>query len=302
VLPPYLKPGDTIGICAPARKVSREEVNSGIQFLVSNGFHVKLSDHLFGSYNQFSGTDEERIADFQAMIDDDSVSAVLAARGGYGCVRLVDKIDFTKFKAKPKWIIGFSDMTVFSNHLHTNFDIATLHGPMLYNMSGSRMHAEATSSLLRMMKGTDIHYSIDKGPNHLLNRNGNTEGILTGGNLSLIFSLSGTPSDIDTTSKILFIEDLDEYYYHLDRMILQLKRSGKLKSLAGLIVGGMNDMRDNMFPFGKTAEQIIAEAVSEYDYPVCFDFPAGHISRNLPLKLGANVKLSVGETMDLSFS
>jgi muramoyltetrapeptide carboxypeptidase len=294
VLPPFLKQGDTIGICAPARKVSREDIADGIALLQSKGLNVKESAHLYGAYNQFSGTDEQRISDFQQMMDDPDVSAIICARGGYGCMRIIDALDFSGFIKKPKWIIGFSDMTVFHNHLHSNFNIATIHAPMVFNMSGVRKNEESAALFIDQLTGTPIRYEFN--PESSLskfNRSGTAEGIVVGGNLSLLYALSNSVSDLDTNGKILFIEDLDEYLYHIDRMMMQLKRSGKLNGLAGLIVGGMSDMKDNIIPFGKPAEEIIAEAVKEYDFPVYFGFPAGHIPRNLPFVMGDKVKLQI---------
>lgn len=292
-IPPYLVPGSTIGICAPARKVSPEELAPGISLLESWGFKVKTAKNLYGADHQFSGTDAQRAADVQELMDDPSVDSIISARGGYGCVRIIDKLNFTKFERNPKWIIGFSDLTVFHNHLHQNFSIPSIHAAMVFSMGGDRCTADALENLRKMLMGEEIRYSVVSSP---FNRSGSAEGILVGGNLSLMYALSGSASDIDTRGKILFLEDLDEYLYHIDRMMMQLKRSGKLEGLSGLIVGGMSDMRDNAIPFGKTAEEIVAEAVSEYTFPVCMNFPAGHIQNNQPLLMGGRVRMEVGET------
>ncbi|MBL7924081.1 MAG: LD-carboxypeptidase [Bacteroidia bacterium] len=291
-------PPRTIGILAPARKVSPAEMAPGIALLESWGLKVKLSKHLYGEHHQFSGTDAERAADFQEMMNDAEVDAIISARGGYGCMRIVDRLDFTVLKKHPKWIIGFSDMTVFHSHLYRQLNLATLHAPMVYSMGENRTSAGALEQLRRMLQGEEVLYSVE---NAVYNRKGKAEAVLVGGNLSLLYALSGSASDPDTNGKILFIEDLDEYLYHIDRMMLQLKRSGKLSGLKGLIVGGMSDMKDNTVPFGKTAEAIIAEAVAEYDFPVCMNFPAGHIHDNNPLRLGAKVTLEVGESVSLQF-
>ena len=294
--PPFLQPGDTIGICAPARKVTMDEISEGIRILESWGYNVKASKNLFGEYHQFSGTDEQRASDMQELLDDPTVKAIMSVRGGYGCMRIIDRLDFTKFIKNPKWIIGFSDLTVFQNHLHTNFNIASIHGPMLFNFCGSRYNEASIMHLKELLTGTPIRYSINQENNFKsLTRTGNAQGVLVGGNLSLLYALSNSKSDLDTNDKILFIEDLDEYLYHIDRMMLQLKRSGKLKGLKGLIVGGMNDMRDNTIPFGSTAEEIISSAIAEHSFPVCFGFPAGHIPTNYALIMGAEVKLEVNE-------
>jgi muramoyltetrapeptide carboxypeptidase len=299
IIPPFLQPGDVIGICAPARKVSPEEMKDGIDLLLAKGFQVKVSQHLYGEFNQFSGTDDERAADLQSLIDDSEVKAIVFARGGYGWVRIIDKINFSSLEKYPKWLIGFSDVTVLHSHLNSHLSMCTLHAPMMINLMNEKRNEEATDTTIDILTGKNIRYS-EKNLN-ALNRNGICEGELVGGNLSLLYALAGTPSDLATDGKILFIEDLDEYLYHIDRMMMQLKRAGKLTNLKGLIVGGMSDMRDNTIPFGKSAVEIIAEAVAEYNYPVCFDFPSGHIDRNLPLVLGADVRLEVGQSVELNF-
>ena len=293
---PTIRIPRTIGILAPARKVSPAEMAPGIALMESWGLKVKLSKNLYGDYHQFSGTDAERAADFQEMMNDPEVDAIISARGGYGCVRIVDQLDFSVLKKHPKWIIGFSDMTVFHSHLHRHHGIATLHAPMVYSMGEDRTSAGALENMRKILTGEELRYSVES-TNY--NRKGNAEAVLVGGNLSLLYALAGSASDLDTNGKILFIEDLDEYLYHIDRMMMQLKRSGKLAGLKGLIVGGMSDMKDNTVPFGKTAEAIIAEAVAEYDFPVCMNFPSGHIHNNHPLRLGAKVKLEVGDTVTL---
>ena len=298
-IPPFLKPGDVIGLCAPARKVSPEEMKDGIAWLTQQGFFIKESAHLYCNQNQFSGSDEERANDLQTLINDPEVKAVIFARGGYGCVRIVDHIDFSPLAKNPKWIIGFSDMTVIHSHLNVHSGICTMHAPMMINLTNDKRNEEGANKIIDIITGKNIRYS--ESHTNPFNREGSCNGELVGGNLSLLFALAGTSSDIQTENKILFIEDLDEYLYHIDRMMMQLKRAGKLKNLKGLIVGGMSEMRDNAIPFGKSATEIISEAVAEYNYPVCFDFPSGHIDRNLPLLLGSNVKLEVGPTVNLSF-
>lgn len=292
--PPFLKKGDKIGIIAPARKISKEEIQSSIDIFNAWGLEVVLSKNLFNADNQFSGTENERAEALQIMLNDDSISAIISARGGYGTIRIIDKIDFTNFKKHPKWIIGYSDITVLHSHIH-NFGIETLHATMPVNFTKNE---EATETLRKALFGEQLNYEVES---HPLNRKGIAEAELIGGNLSLIYALTGSVSDIDTKGKILFIEDLDEYLYHIDRMMLNLKRSGKLDHLAGLIIGGMTDMKDNTIPFGKTAEEIITDAVKEYDYPVSFNFPAGHVEKNLALYFGRKVKLNVADTVQLFF-
>ncbi|HEX8517460.1 MAG TPA: LD-carboxypeptidase [Bacteroidia bacterium] len=292
--PPYLEKGDKIGIVACARKISAEELKPAVEILHTWGLDVVLGKNLFNSDRQFSGTDSERAEDLQAMMDDESIKAVISARGGYGTVRIIDRIDFEKFRARPKWVVGYSDITVLHSHLH-NFGVETLHATMPINFA---KNAEATGTLRKALFGERFNYEVES---HPLNRKGNAEGEIVGGNLSLLYALTGSASDIDTKGKILFIEDLDEYLYHIDRMMVGLKRSGKLEGLAGLIVGGMSDMKDNLVPFGKTAEEIVIDAVKEFDYPVCFNFPAGHIDRNLAVVMGRRVRQDVGEKSVITF-
>lgn len=290
--PSFLKKGDKIGILACARKISQDEVAPAVTIFNAWGLNVVLSANLFNADNQFSGTDEERASDLQTMLNDDSVRAVISARGGYGTMRIIDKIDFTHFRQHPKWLIGYSDITVLHAHIH-NLGIETIHATMPVNFTKNQ---EATESLRKALFGEKLNYTLEA---HPLNREGNAAAELVGGNLSLLYALTGSVSDIDTNGKILFIEDLDEYLYHIDRMMTNLKRSGKLNRLAGLIVGGMSGMKDNAIPFGKTAEEIISDAVKEYHYPVCFNFPAGHVDRNLALYSGGKVKLKVADNVDL---
>jgi len=299
ITPSYLKKSDNIGIVATARKISLSELKPAIDKFTEWGLNVVLGKNIFSESDQYSGTDEQRLSDFQQMLDDDSIKAIIVARGGYGTVRIIDKIDFKNFKKNPKWIIGYSDITVLHSHIHQNFGIETLHATMPINFPIDGKNNNAILHLKKALFGEKIIYEIE---NNLLNRNGNTTGILIGGNLSLLYALASTSSDIDTSGKILFIEDLDEYLYHIDRMMMQLKRSAKLKNLAGLVVGGMTDMKDNTISFGKTAYEIIADAVSEYNYPVCFGFPAGHIEDNRALILGRKINLNVSsEIVKLEF-
>ncbi len=295
ITPSYLKQGDKIGIVACARLISQEELLPALDILNSWGLEVVLGKNLFNTNNQFAGTDAERAEDLQSMMDDATIKAVISARGGYGTVRIVDRLDFTTFKKHPKWIIGYSDITVLHSHIH-NFGIETLHATMPINFAKNK---EATESLKKALFGEGMNYQMEL---HELNRNGNAVGELIGGNLSLLYALSGSVSDVDTKGKILFIEDLDEYLYHVDRMVVNLKRSGKLEHLSGLVIGGMTDMKDNTIPFGKTAEEIIMDAVKEYTYPVCFNFPGGHIDKNMAMYLGRKVNLSVGEKSTLTFA
>lgn len=287
IIPTYLQKGDKIGIVATARKISETELAPALKIIEEKGLIPVLGKNLLGACHQFSGTDAQRSADLQTMLDDESIKAILVARGGYGTVRIIDNIDFSNFKKHPKWIVGYSDITVLHSHIHNTLGIATLHATMPINFL---QDAFATETLFKALFGEKLFYEFHA---HPLNRKGSVEGQLVGGNLSLLYALCGSVSDIKTAGKILFLEDLDEYLYHIDRMMMNLKRSGKLSQLKGLIVGGMSDMKDNTIPYGKTAEEIIAEHVADFNYPVCFGFPAGHIKNNYALKLGVIAKLSI---------
>ena len=301
IRPPYLKAGDTVVIVSTARKVSKFEIKPAIDLLKSWGLEVQTGKNLFKEDHQFAGTDEDRAGDLQRALNNKNVQAVLFARGGYGTTRVIDAIDWKKFIKQPKWLIGYSDITVVHSHVHRHCGIQTLHGPMSLNLG--KLSPQCLSVLKETLFGQTLRYSSSKQQPHLekLNRKGKAKGRLVGGNLSILYSQAATPSDIDTAGKILFLEDLDEYLYHIDRMMMNLKRSGKLKDLAGLIVGGMTEMKDNTIPFGKTAEEIIHDAVKEYTYPVVYGFPAGHIPNNYPMILGSEVTLNVTEKMELTF-
>ncbi len=296
--PPYLKKGDKIAIVSPARKQSPVDMEPAIKMFGSWGLEVIEGKNLYASYSQFAGTDDQRLSDFQQMLDDDSIRAVICSRGGYGSVRIIDKVDFTRFMRNPKWIVGFSDATVIHSHIHRNFGIETLHAIMPVNFKDKNDDNPSLISLKNALFGKELAYRFSSGE---FGRKGKCRGILTGGNLSILYSLNNTASDIDTDGKILFLEDLDEYLYHIDRMMMNLRRSGKLQRLTGLIVGGMTKMNDNVIPFGKTAIEIIARSVEDYSYPVCFNFPAGHLDDNRALILGREVNLEIGEEVKLFF-
>jgi muramoyltetrapeptide carboxypeptidase len=301
ITPQYLKAGDTIGIVAPARKIVLGEIQAAINTFQAWGLEVVLGHNLLKSDHQFSGTDEQRAEDLQIMLDRPDIKAVIAARGGYGTLRIIDALDFSTFKQHPKWIIGYSDITVLHAHINS-LGVESLHATMPLNFFKSGPQDPAVEALHNALFGKSIQYKYTASSHnqHLL-RAGNVSGGLVGGNLSILYALSSSVSDIHTDGKILFIEDLDEYLYHIDRMMLQLDRSGKLKNLKGLIVGGMTQMKDNAIPFGKSVEEIIFDAVRKYDVPVCFDFPAGHLADNKALILGREVALSVGESVVLKF-
>ncbi len=285
-----LQKGSIIGITCPSGYVSAERVKYAIAVLERWGFVVKVGKTVGSEFNYFSGTDEERMADMQAMLDDAEVDAILMGRGGYGMSRIIDGLDFTKFLEKPKWVCGFSDITVLHNHIQANFRVPTLHSPMCGAFKPETEHEDYLLSLKRALIGMPQQYITLPSD---FNRYGSTEGILTGGNLSLLVHLTGSTSEVNTKGKILFIEDLGEHLYQLDRMLLHLKRADKLSELAGLVVGSFTDIEDTERPFGQTVEEIIMDKVKEYDYPVCFNLACGHQDINYTLTLGAKHSLVV---------
>lgn len=294
-VPPYLQKGDTIGLVCPAGYMSFEKAAECIRVLKEEwGYNVKTGKTLGGdSAIYFSGTDDERLNDFQQMLDDDEVKAVFCARGGYGMTRIIDGINFKKFKKNPKWIIGYSDITVLHSHLYSNYYISSLHAPMASAFNDAGYINRFVQSLRTAMEGKKIKYAIDP---HEFNKKGEAIGELIGGNLTLLTHLIGTDSDSKTRGRILFIEDVSEYLYNIDRMMQQLKRSGKLSKLGGLIIGGFTDIKDTDRPFGQTAYEIIRDTISEYNYPVCFGFPVSHEKENYALKIGVGYKLKVGKS------
>ena len=289
IVPSYLKKGDTILIIATARARSKELIQPAIDTLRQWGLIVELGPNVFKTYHQFAGSDEERASDLQWAINHEKAKAILISGGGYGSLRIIDLVNFKPLLKQAKWLIGYSDTTVIHARLQ-QLNIAAIHGTMAFQFSKNKV---ATLSVKKLLFGETINYNI---PKNKFNRLGVVEGEIIGGNLSLIYALSGSIDDLVTKNKILFLEDLDEQLYHIDRMMLQLKRSGKLNHIKGLIVGGMSDMKDNAIPFGKTAEEIIYDAVKDFDYPVCFNFPAGHIEKNMALYLGKKVELKVAKT------
>lgn len=295
--PQYLSPGDRVAIVSTARKITEKELDPALDLLKKWDLEAVLGKSIGAEANQFAGNDEIRAADLQWALNDPSVKAIWCARGGYGTVRIIDSLDYSAFKKNPKWIIGYSDVTVLHSHIH-KMGIETLHAQMPLNIE--KRSETSRQSIREVLFGKE--YSIAYASEESLNRPGRAKAQLVGGNLSILYSLCGSASAIDTLDKILFLEDLDEYLYHIDRMLQNLKRNGMLGHLAGLIVGGMSDMNDNSVPFGQTAEEIIREAVSEYDYPVCFNFPSGHIEDNRALVLGREVDLVITKNkITLSF-
>jgi muramoyltetrapeptide carboxypeptidase len=289
IKPPYLQKGDTVAIVATARKNIDDNLKPAIDLLSSWGLNHKVGSSIGLDFNQLAGTDEQRAADFQAQIDNPNIKAIWCVRGGYGTVRMLDLLDFKAFKKNPKWIIGFSDVTVLHNHLNT-MGFASIHGAM--PVSIARASEDAKQTLRQALFGEQI--IIEAAP-HAMNRFGTTKGILVGGNLSILYSLLGSPSAIDCRNKILFIEDLDEYLYHIDRMMMNLSRNGCLGSLKAIVVGSMTKMKDNDIPWGKNALEIIDDVTKKHKIPVIFGFPAGHIQDNRALVLGSEVTIEVNE-------
>lgn len=287
--PSYLKKGDKIAITCPAKKLPKP-MTDAVELLQSWGLEVVLGDTVEASFHQFAGDDDFRAADMQRFIDDDSIKAIIAARGGYGTVRMIDKVDFSRFLQNPKWLIGFSDITLLHTHLFTNYGVQSIHGQMPVNIPDASKHSIDT--LRRAFFGEELSYEFIT---HDINKLGEATGVIVGGNLSLLVAAAGSVSDLDYNNKVLFIEDVGEYLYSVDRMLRMLDRAGKLKNLAGLVVGGFTDIKDNEIPFGQTVSQIVMEIVKNYNYPVCFDFPAGHIPDNNSLVLGREVGLQVEE-------
>ena len=289
--PELLKKGDKIGIVATARKISIEELSASIKLFVSWDLVPIIGKSIGAEENQFAGSDKERAKDLQSFLDNKEIKAVFCARGGYGTVRIIDTLDFSLFIENPKWIIGYSDPSVLLSHIYFNYNIETIHGIMPINIETDDFFSNAVISLKKILFEGENKNVYKK---YIMNREGEAEGELIGGNLSVLYSLLGSNSFGDTKDKILFIEDLDEYIYHIDRMMQALKRAGKLKYLKGLIVGGMTDMHDNFIQFGKTSNRIIMDAVQDYNFPVAFNIPIGHIKeKNQAYVIGRKTKLVV---------
>ena len=289
--PPYLQKGDTIGITCPAGYMAAEKAAQCIATLQQWGYQV-MTGKTLGSYSDtyFSGTDNERREELQAMLDDKNIKAILFARGGYGMGRIIDGLRFTKFKRNPKWLIGFSDVTVMHGHLYRQYNIASIHAQMAAAFNDGADTSLAVLSLKKMLAGK--HFTI-KSFAYPFNRKGQATGKLVGGNLTLLTNMLGTASEIDTRGCILFLEDLDEQLYAIDRLLRQLKRAGKFKNLAGVVLGGFTDMKDTERPFGKNIHELLQDVFAEYAYPVCYDFPVSHTSENMALKVGAIYQLKI---------
>lgn len=292
MFPPFLKPNSVIGITCPSGYVSAERVEYALLVLEKWGFQTKVGRTVGNEFHYFSGDDATRLADLQAMLDDPEIDAILMGRGGYGLSRIIDQIDFTKFLQHPKWICGFSDITVLHSHIHKNYGIPTIHSVMCGAFKPETEHEEYIQSLRHILLGHAMNYTM---PLSSFNRFGEAEAIVVGGNLAMLAHLTGSASEIDTEGKILFIEDIGEHLYHIDRLMYNLKRSGKLSGLKGLLLGSFTDIEDTERPFGQSLEEIISDKVKEYDFPVAFNFPCGHSVENVTLVLGVAHRLKVNE-------
>jgi muramoyltetrapeptide carboxypeptidase len=297
ITPTYLKPGDKIGIVAPARSIDKDEIQFAIELFQNQGFEVELGKNIFGKNHQYSGTDKARAEDIQYMFDNPSINAIVCARGGYGSIRTIKNLSFDNFIKHPKWFIGYSDVTVFHSIIN-NLGVETLHAPMPFTYNKTEFDQECINDTIAVLKGNQVSYPF---PNHPLNSQGKAKGRLVGGNMSVLYSLRGTSADLKTHGKILFLEDIDEYLYHIDRMMMNFSLGGILSHLRAIIVGEMTDMKDNNTPFGKNAFEIIAEHAKDSCIPVCYGFPAGHGKVNKPLILGREVVLEIGQTCSLNF-
>lgn len=293
ITPDYLKPGDKVGLIATARFVKETELDGALELLRSWGLQVVFAPNITTPYHQFAGDDASRAAGLQDMLDDPEIKALWCVRGGYGSIRLLDLLNFEKFKSKPKWIVGYSDVTVFHNVAH-NLGIKSIHGTMPIDLASKKSAmgnaAGSIDALRDVLFGRFPDLDLESTAN---NRTGSGQGVITGGNLSMLYSMCGSPYQVDTTGKILVLEDLDEYLYHIDRMMQNLKNNGLLRDLAGLLVGGFTKIHDNSTPFGKSAKEIILEQVERYDYPVAFDWPIGHIFENHPHIFGHTARFEV---------
>ena len=292
IIPPYLNPGDLVGITCPASKIEKDAALFAASVLASWGLRIRMGETAGSSFHNFSAPDEIRLRELQQMLDDEEVKAILFGRGGYGVLRILDGLDFGRFCAFPKWICGYSDITALHIHVNTVYEIATLHSVMCSGITPKTCSDPYVQSLRRALFGDLLEYSFDP---HPLNRSGEGQGMLMGGNLSLLSNLSGTVSQPDMKGKILFVEDVGEYRYAVDRMMFNLRRAGWISDLAGLVVGNFTAEKETDTPFGQTDYELILEKVREYDFPVAFGFPVGHGEQNYTLKEGAVFRLSVGD-------
>jgi muramoyltetrapeptide carboxypeptidase len=296
-IPPYLKKGDLIGVTCSSSKMELPAAEYAAGVLNSWGYRVHLGITVGTSFHNFSAPDELRLEELQDMLDDPEIKAIIFGRGGYGMVCILDKLDFTRFRKQPKWLCGYSDITTLHAHVQQKYGIATIHAMMCSGITPDTSDNEYVQSLASALKGKAYRYTTHT---HPLNKEGKATGVLVGGNLSMLANLSGTPSQIDTQGKILLLEDIGEYRYHVDRMMYNMKRAGWLDQLAGMVVGGFVDGKETTTPFGQTEYEIIRNIVKDYNYPVCFGFPSGHDVSNYALKLGIKHELKVDAKSILS--
>ena len=298
IQPPFLKQGDEVAIVSPSFAIDEIKISDGVKALEGWGLKVHIGKNVFKKSGPFAGTDAERLSDLQEFTDNIKIKAIICSRGGYGMLRIIDKIDFSRIRRHPKWYVGFSDITALHLWLCEKFNTVSIHGEMPLNYANPEKSAGNLGSLRDALFGEWKPVEWEGG----FLRSGRVSGEVTGGNLSLIYSLSGTPADIKTKGKILFIEDEGEYLYHLDRMLISLKLAGKLDSLAALVAGGFSKMEETKTPWGKTPEEIISGIVSEFEYPVFFNFPAGHIADNHAFYIGRKAEIEVkGKRARLSY-
>lgn len=298
IIPEPLRPGDTVSLISPSYFIGKEKVERAELFLEQWGLKVRRGKNILKKCGPFAGTDEERVQDLQGVLDDSSVKAVFCSRGGYGLLRIIDRIDFSRLRDRPKWFIGYSDITVLHLWINKFCGVATLHAEMPLHFGSGEKSPESFSTLREAL--FEGRVSVQWEGETL--RSNVTEGILTGGNLSLLYSLMGTPGEPDTDGKILFIEDDGEYYHGIDRMLTSLRLAGKLENLAGLVVGGLTGIQEGRMPWGRTIKETISDIVKGYDYPVFFDCPAGHFYDNRALMIGCKAKIAVkGPQINLTF-
>ena len=298
IIPPSLTKGDTVAIVAPAKFIEENYITNARKLLEGWGLKCVTGKHTLGKYHIFSGTDQERAEDLQWALDHPDVKAIICARGGYGTIRIIDQLHFEGFIRAPKWIAGFSDITVLHNHLHTHYNTASLHATVPLNFPENHEENQSLQTLKNALFGNLPQYQVSA---HEANRNGEVSAPVVGGNLSILHNLVGTNSDIQTQGKILLLEEVSEYAYHFDRMLWALKKADKLNGLAGLIVGGLTEIKQGPNPFGQQPEAIILDLVSEYNYPVCFNFPSGHQQENWCIPLGIPARLKVDNQVTLNY-
>ena len=288
IKPALLKPGDKIGIVSPARFVVPSEIAGAKEWIKRQGYIPILGKHVFDQQNQFAGSDIDRASDIKNFLEDPEISCIWSTRGGYGSARLIPYLADISLSVRPKWFVGYSDVTVFHSWLHTRFNLQSIHGPMLFSWGESPETQESFKALAGLLATGNIDYEFSS---NTLNRGEDLRGVLIGGNLSMLISLRGTPLDLDVKNKILFLEDVDEYLYNIDRMMQNLKLGGWLDKISGLLVGGMTDMNDNSIPFGQSPEEIITSLSVAAKVPVFFAYPSGHQERNMPLIFGEEIQI-----------